>query len=65
MISGSNEANFGQTEINGFPEILFSVAAKHVGFMENDFRKRFSANSNTALVEKMVNINLKKKNPRL
>ena len=34
---------------NYFPENLFSVAAKRVGFTENDFRKRFLANSNTAL----------------
>ena len=53
MISGSNEANFGQTEIIFrkfyFPEILFSVTVKHAGFTENDFRKRFTANSNAAL----------------
>ena len=49
MISESNEANFGQTEII-FRKNLFSVTAKRVGFTENDFRKRFSANSNTALL---------------
>ena len=37
---------------NYFLEILFSVAAKHVGFTENDFWKQFLANSNTALKEK-------------
>ena len=49
MISESNEANFGQTEII-FRKNLFSVTAKRVGFTEYDFRKRFSANSNTALL---------------
>ena len=37
---------------NYFLEILFFVATKHVGFTENDFRKQFLANSNTALKEK-------------
>ena len=40
---------------NYFPEILFSVAAKHAGFTENDFQKRFTADSNAALISSPQN----------
>ena len=38
--------NIGQPEVI-FRKMIFSVTAKHSGFMENDFRKQFSPNSNT------------------
>ena len=40
--------NSGQLEVI-FRKMIFSVTAKHSGFMENDFRKQFSPNSNTPL----------------
>ena len=42
--------NIGQPKVI-FRKISFSVTAKLVGFTENDFWKRFSPNSNTALIE--------------
>ena len=41
--------NIGQLKVI-FRKITFSVTAKHVGFVENDFWKRFSPNSNTTQV---------------
>ena len=41
--------NIGQPEVI-FRKMIFSVTAKHSGFMENDFRKQFSPNSNTPLM---------------
>ena len=40
--------NIGQPEVI-FRKMIFSVTAKHSDFMENDFRKQFSPNSNTPL----------------
>ena len=40
--------NIGQPEVI-FRKMIFSVTAKHSGFMENDFQKQFSPNSNTPL----------------
>ena len=50
-MSGENDfrvkgENIGQPEVI-FRKISFSVTAKHSGFMENDFRKQFSPDSNT------------------
>ena len=38
--------NIGQPEVI-FRKMIFSVTAKHSDFMENDFRKQFSPDSNT------------------
>ena len=40
--------NIGQPEVI-FRKMIFFVTAKHSDFMENDFRKQFSPNSNTPL----------------
>ena len=40
--------NIGQPKVI-FRKMIFSVTAKHSDFMENDFRKQFSPDSNTPL----------------
>ena len=54
--------NISQPEVI-FRKMIFSVTAKHSGFMKNDFRKQFSPNSNTHLVNADNQLHLSKEKP--
>ena len=54
--------NIGQPKVI-FRKMIFSVTAKHSGFMKNDFWKQFSPNSNTPLVNADNQLHLSKEKP--
>ena len=54
--------NIGQPEVI-FRKMIFSMTAKHSGFIKNDFRKQFSPNSNTHLVNADNQLHLSKEKP--